>query len=59
MNQQAREWCDRVNATYKRHLRAAPRDLFAMEQQHLQPLPVWVGGQGRWNESPDFLTGES
>jgi len=25
MNQQAREWCDRVNATYKRHLRAAPR----------------------------------
>ena len=42
MNQQAREWCDRVNATYKRHLRAAPRDLFAMEQQHLQPLPVWV-----------------
>ena len=42
MNQQAREWCDRINATYKRHLRAAPRDLFAIEQQHLQPLPVWV-----------------
>jgi hypothetical protein len=42
MNQQAREWCDRVNATQKRHLRAAPRELFAMEQQHLQPLPVWV-----------------
>jgi transposase len=42
MNQQAREWCDGVNATHKRHLRAAPRDLFAMEQQHLQPLPVWV-----------------
>ena len=42
MNQQAREWCDRVNATQKRHLRAAPRDLFAIEQQHLQPLPVWV-----------------
>jgi hypothetical protein len=42
MNQQAREWCDRVNATYKKHLRAAPRELFAMEQQHLQPLPAWV-----------------
>ena len=42
MNQQAREWCDRVNATQKRHLRAAPRELFAMEQQHLQPLPAWV-----------------
>jgi hypothetical protein len=42
MNQQAREWCDRVNATHKRHLRAAPRELFRMEQQHLQPLPVWV-----------------
>lgn len=42
MNQQAREWCDHVNATHKRHLRAAPRELFAMEQQHLQPLPVWV-----------------
>jgi len=42
MNQQAREWCDRVNATYKKHLRAVPRELFVMEQQHLQPLPVWV-----------------
>ncbi len=42
MNQQARVWCDRVNATQKRHLRAAPRELFAMEQQHLQPLPAWV-----------------
>jgi hypothetical protein len=42
MNQQARAWCDHVNATQKRHLRAAPRELFAMEQQHLQPLPVWV-----------------
>ena len=42
LNQQARQWCDRVNATYKKHLRAVPRELFAMEQQHLQPLPVWV-----------------
>jgi transposase len=42
LNQQARAWCDRVNATYKKHLRAVPRELFVMEQQHLTPLPVWV-----------------
>ena len=42
LNQQARQWCDRVNGTYKKHLRAVPRELFAMEQQHLRPLPVWV-----------------
>jgi hypothetical protein len=42
MNQQARQWCDRVNATYKKHIRAVPRELFAVEQQHLRPLPVWV-----------------
>src|ERR1035441_4233960 len=42
LNQQARQWCDRVNGTYKKHLRAVPRELFVMEQQHLRPLPVWV-----------------
>jgi len=42
LNQQARQWCDRVNATYKKHLRAVPRELFAVEQHHLRPLPVWV-----------------
>jgi DNA-binding CsgD family transcriptional regulator len=42
LNQQARQWCDRVNATYKKHLHAVPRELFAIEQQHLHPLPVWV-----------------
>ena len=42
LNQQARQWCDRVNATYKKHLRAVPRELYATEQQHLRPLPVWV-----------------
>ena len=42
LNRQARQWCDRVNATYKKHLRAVPRELFAIEQQHLRPLPVWV-----------------
>jgi hypothetical protein len=42
LNQQARQWCDRVNATYKKHLRAIPRELFAVEHNHLRPLPVWV-----------------
>jgi transposase len=42
MNRQARQWCDRVNSTYKKHLRAVPRELFVIEQQHLRPLPVWV-----------------
>src|SRR5436309_5574514 len=42
LNQQARQWCDRVNATYKQHIRAVPRELFAVERQHLKPLPVWI-----------------
>jgi transposase len=42
LNQQARQWCDRVNATYKKHIRAVPRELFAVERQHLKPLPAWV-----------------
>ena len=42
LNQQARLWCDRVNATYKKHLRAVPRELFAVERLHLKPLPVWI-----------------
>src|SRR5712691_10150583 len=50
LNQQARQWCDRVNATYKKHLRAVPRELFAMEQQHLRPLPVWVPDVYRLHE---------
>jgi transposase len=42
LNQQARQWCDRVNATYKKHIRAVPRELFAVERHHLKPLPLWV-----------------
>jgi transposase len=41
-NGQARAWCDKVNASPKRHLRASPRDLFACEKEHLRPLPAWV-----------------
>ena len=42
LNQQAREWCDKVNSTYKKHLRAVPRELFAVERLHLKPLPAWI-----------------
>ena len=42
LNAQARVWCDKVNATYKKHLRAVPRELYAVERPALQPLPLWV-----------------
>jgi transposase len=42
LNLQARQWCDKVNSTYKKHLRAVPRKLFAVEQLHLKPLPAWI-----------------
>lgn len=42
LNRQAREWCDRVNRTYKKHIRAIPQELFAAERAALKPLPVWV-----------------
>jgi len=41
-NGQARQWCDKVNASFKRHLRASPRALFAVERPELRPLPLWV-----------------
>src|ERR1022692_4179783 len=34
--------CDRVNATYKKYIRALPRELFAVERLHLKPLPAWI-----------------
>jgi hypothetical protein len=42
LNQRAREWCEKVNSTYKKHIRAEPRELFAVERLHLKPLPAWV-----------------
>src|SRR5438093_2708647 len=42
LNQQARQWCDRVNSTYKKHIRGVPRELFAVERLHLKPLPAWI-----------------
>jgi transposase len=42
LNREARAWCDRVNATDKRHLHASPRELFATEQIRVRPLPVFI-----------------
>ena len=42
LNQQARAWCEKVNAMRKRSLHAAPRELFLQEQHLLRPLPIWV-----------------
>lgn len=42
LNHQGRQWCDKVNSTYKKHLRAVPRELFALERLQLKPLPAWI-----------------
>jgi len=42
LNSQARQWCDKVNSTYKKHIRAVPRELFAVERLHLKRLPSWI-----------------
>ncbi len=42
LNQQARRWCEKGNATYRRHLKAKPVELYATERAHLRPLPVWI-----------------
>jgi hypothetical protein len=41
-NREAVTWCERANATRKKHPHASPRDLFAAERPHLVPLPLWV-----------------
>jgi hypothetical protein len=42
LSSQARQWCDKVNSTYKKHIRGVPRELFAVERMHLKPLPAWI-----------------
>jgi transposase len=42
LNQQARAWCEKANATRKRSLQASPRELFLQERAQLRPLPIWV-----------------
>ena len=42
LNERARIWCDQVSRTYKKHIRAVPSELFAVERAYLKPLPLWV-----------------
>jgi transposase len=41
-NEQARTWCDEVNAKYTRKLRASRRELFATERLAMKRLPDFV-----------------
>jgi transposase len=41
-NREAVIWCNQVNAAFNRRLHGSHRDLFATEQRHLKPLPIWV-----------------
>ena len=60
LNAQARVWCDQVNATYKKHIRAIPRELFALERTCLKPLPAWIPEvyklQGRTVDVEGYVT---
>lgn len=42
LNAQARVWCEKVNSTYKKFIRAVPRELFQTERLRLKPLPAWI-----------------
>jgi len=42
LNAELRSWCDRVNATHKKHLHASPRELFVAERAAMKPLPIHV-----------------
>ena len=42
LNAQAVAWCDKVNRTYRRALRASAVELFAAERSALQQLPVYI-----------------
>ena len=42
LNAQARETCEKWNATFSNKLHASRRELFAIEQPHLVPLPLHV-----------------
>jgi len=42
LNKDAVAWCDKQNGTFKRHLHAVPRELFALERTKMKPLPEWL-----------------
>jgi len=41
-NRQAREWCDKVNAKFRRSLGASANELFAVEHAAMRRLPPWL-----------------
>jgi hypothetical protein len=41
-NRQAREWCDKVNAKFRRSLGASSNELFAVEHAAMRRLPPWL-----------------
>jgi len=42
LNRRAREYCDKSNGAFKKHLRARPIDLFVTERPLLVPLPPHI-----------------
>jgi hypothetical protein len=42
LNEEARAWCDKKNATFSRSLHASRSELLAAERPQLKPLPIWV-----------------
>lgn len=42
LNEKARQWCEKVNGTFKRQLRAVPKELYAVEKPLLRPLPIFI-----------------
>lgn len=40
-NRQAREWCDKVNAKFRRNLSSSSNELYAVERPAMHRLPIW------------------
>jgi len=40
-NRQARAWCDKVNAKFRRSLSASSNELYAVERPKMRRLPAW------------------
>ena len=40
-NRAAREWCDKVNAKFRRSLSASSNELYAVERPKMRRLPAW------------------
>ncbi len=42
LNQEARLWCEKVNAKFRKHIHAIPRELYQQERSSLKPLPIYL-----------------